>query len=274
MIHCHFDVVKQAIDIVPGSANNVNISDQMKKNITDQLSGASSDTQKNEIITSIQSVQNEVITIMAMGAFPRFLRSPQYTEWREKQNEVQTRPNQAVVSTAPAAPTSTLMERAVESIDAQERTALAGSESWLNALFSASESLPICISLATARKDRRGFPLIYVNACFEKTTGYPRSEIVGKNCKFLQNNKGLGISEPESIQRLSDALRFVSLIVTRSDVTVEYVLCRDAKPVKVVITNFKRDGTPFKNLLAMKPIYDDKGEYRYVVGVQFDVSEG
>jgi hypothetical protein len=170
--------------------------------------------------------------------------------------------------------------------------------SWLNGLFAASEALPICISLATARSDRRGFPLIHVNHVFESTTGYSRSEIIGSNCRFLQKRnvpvitpaevvsteekapseepapsdeatspavdtpvaastnegevKELTESEPESIAQLTKALA-------------------TSQPVKVCITNFKRDGTPFVNLLAMKPIYDEKGEYRYVVGVQFDI---
>lgn len=43
--------------------------------------------------------------------------------------------------------------------------------------------------------------------------------------------------------------------------------------MKVAITNFKKDGTPFMNLLALKPIFDCDGNYAFVVGIQFDIGE-
>ena len=58
----------------------------------------------------------------------------------------------------------------------------------------------------------------------------------------------------ESISRLSNALR-------------------EAQPVKVVITNFRENGKPFRNMLAMKPIFDQNGEYVFVLGAQFDVGD-
>mmetsp|Transcript_8309 Transcript_8309/g.13955 ORF Transcript_8309/g.13955 Transcript_8309/m.13955 type:complete len:286 (-) Transcript_8309:171-1028(-) len=146
--------------------------------------------------------------------------------------------------------TKSIVRKAMDGMDKQELDRLFSSGSWLASLLVAVETLPICVSIATANSNRRGFPLIYVNNYFEVTYGYTREEIIGQNCRFLQGGK----SEPESIRRLSTALR-------------------EAKPVKVSITNFRKDGMPFRNLLAMKPIFDDSGEYRYVVGIQFDVSK-
>jgi PAS domain-containing protein len=68
----------------------------------------------------------------------------------------------------------------------QEISRLLGSESWLAALVAAAEGLALSFSLATAHRDRKGFPLLYVNKYFEKLTGYPRNEVIGRNCKFLQ----------------------------------------------------------------------------------------
>lgn len=59
--------------------------------------------------------------------------------------------------------------------------------------------------------------------------------------RFLQNGPDL---EPDQIAALSKALR-------------------EAKPVKVALTNYRKDGTKFKNLLAMKPIFDSEGNYRF-----------
>jgi len=146
------------------------------------------------------------------------------------------------------------IEQALKHVDYLEIDRILHSGSWLFAFVAAVENLPICITLSTARKDRIGFPLIYVNRYFETTSGYTRSDIMGANCKFLQrNSSGLMRSESDSVDRLANALR-------------------NAERVKVAITNFKRDGTPFKNLLALKPVFDLKGEYQYVIGVQFDIS--
>jgi hypothetical protein len=38
------------------------------------------------------------------------------------------------------------------------------------------------------------------------------------------------------------------------------------------IVNYRRDGTPFMNLLLLAPMYDNKGEVRYYLGCQIDVS--
>lgn len=116
-------------------------------------------------------------------------------------------------------------------------------------LLGAVEDLPICVCLATANVNIKGFPLIYVNKAFESVTQYPRSEIIGKNCKFLQEK---GPTEAEVIQKMVHCLH-------------------NALPVKVVITNYRKNGEKFKNALGMKPVFDTKGVYRFVVGIQFDV---
>eukprot|EP01032_Pedospumella_encystans_P016948 gene16948-19314_t len=124
------------------------------------------------------------------------------------------------------------------------------SGSWLESLVTMVEDLPLCVSIATANGTNKGFPLIYVNNKFESMTGYDRSEIVNKNCRFLQSTR----TEPNQIKLMTEALRL-------------------AKPVKVAITNVRKDGTEFGNLLAMKPVFDSEGVYTYVIGVQCDISD-
>jgi hypothetical protein len=64
-----------------------------------------------------------------------------------------------------------------------------------------------------------------------------------QNCRFLQRGREPGDrAEEESIARLTEALR-------------------EAKPLKVAITNWRKDGTAFRNLLAIKPIMDQNGDY-------------
>lgn len=39
----------------------------------------------------------------------------------------------------------------------------------------------------------------------------------------------------------------------------------------VKLTNYRKNGEKFQNLLSMKPVFDADGIYRYVIGVQFEV---
>ena len=191
----------------------------------------------NQILETLLEAQNEAIKIMAMGAFPRFLLSSAFLEWREFEKNTAKSMIEAQAETSVNA-VSNVENLSIEMIMSRELDRVLVSTSWLTGLLASIESLPVCVSLAAASENMRGFPLIYVNAAFEATTGYDRSEIIGQNCRFLQIGKEPGHhAEVESVQRLTDALR-------------------NAKPVKVAITNFKKDGTPFRNLLAMKPIKD------------------
>lgn len=231
-------VASQANEIVntylePGVMAEINISDTLRDTIKSMVNGERLST-RVELLDAFNAAQNETIKMMAMGAFPRFLRSSAFIQYR------------ALNHTTDAA----VQEKMNNELDL-----LLANTSWLSQLLNCVETLPICVSLAAASKQLSGFPLIYVNACFEKTTGYPRNEIIGQNCRFLQMGKQPGhISEEESIRRLSTALR-------------------DGNPIKVAITNFRKDGTPFRNLLAMKPIFDDHGNYAFVLGIQFDISD-
>lgn len=143
-----------------------------------------------------------------------------------------------------------VMRHAMNALNKSVLDRFCSSQSWLESFTIAVDQLPICVTIANADGTRRGFPLIFVNKQFEQVMGYARYEVLGKNCKFLQ----AATAEPESVQRIAYALR-------------------NAQPIKVSITNSRKDGTPFKNLLALKPIFDNTGKFCYVVGTQFDVGQ-
>eukprot|EP01038_Epipyxis_sp_PR26KG_P009585 gene9585-12909_t len=115
---------------------------------------------------------------------------------------------------------------------------------WLVSIIETVENLPLCVSIASADINNPGFPLIYVNKQFEITTQYSRHEIIGKNCKFLQSNN----SEIDQINKMRHALA-------------------NAQPIKVAITNKKKNNSEFLNLFALKPVFD-----RVKPSVQYDLS--
>jgi sigma-B regulation protein RsbU (phosphoserine phosphatase) len=104
------------------------------------------------------------------------------------------------------------------------------------------------ITIADARIPDR--PLIYVNAGFERLTGYSRDEVIGRNCRFLQ---GAG-TEADTVTELRNAIR------AGREITVE-------------ILNYRKDGTPFWNRLAITPVEDTTGEVTHFIGIQSDVTK-
>lgn len=230
----------------PGCNTEVNVSDELRKSITEMV-GA--DAGKEDLIVAFEAAQTETVKIMALGAFPRFLMSAAFNEYRANEAALA----QSMITVSNGDPALATGNEHIQSKMSQELNKLLVGTSWLNGLLASVENLPVCVSLAAANKEMAGFPLIYVNAAFETTTGYPRCEIIGQNCRFLQIGKKPGhTAEVQSISRMTAALK-------------------EGRPVKVAITNFRKDGTPFRNLLAMKPIFDSDGGYAFVLGIQFDI---
>ena len=223
-----------------------------------------------------------LLPIVAINLFPKFILSKFYRAWRKSElkelNEIahkseklqeeilnnmeENSSTSKIISDEDIivflmdtlSSSNSCASSAFSCMEKVERHKILLSGSWLTILIAALEALPICVSLSTASKSRPGFPLIYVNKQFELTTGYSRNEIIGENCKFLQRSHETSVEvEQDKIALLSTALR-------------------ENKPVRVSLTNFKKDGTPFHNLLALKPVFDAEGEYAYVIGVQFDLS--
>lgn len=93
-------------------------------------------------------------------------------------------------------------------------------------------------------------PLAWVNPSFERLTGYPLDEVVGRNCRFLQGPN----TDRSAVRRLREALR-------------------EQRPITEVLLNYRRDGTAFWNQVSVSPVHDGDGELVNFVGVQSDVTE-
>ncbi|GHE04719.1 histidine kinase [Defluviimonas sp. 20V17] len=104
-------------------------------------------------------------------------------------------------------------------------------------------SAPFSLVLTDPWKDDN--PIVYANRAFHDTTGYPREDVIGRNCRFLQ---GPG-TDPAAVARIHRALE------REEEVTVD-------------ILNYRSDGTPFWNRLMLAPLRDSDGKVRFFSGVQ------
>jgi PAS domain S-box-containing protein len=84
---------------------------------------------------------------------------------------------------------------------------------------------------------------------FYRTTQYGRDYVIGRNCRFLQGPR----TNQQCVKRLRLALD-------------------SGQEVCETLLNYRRDGTPFFNLLMMAPLHDNKGQVRYFIGAQVDIS--
>nr|AML79618.1 putative LOV domain-containing protein [Neurachne munroi] len=97
---------------------------------------------------------------------------------------------------------------------------------------------------------RPDHPILYASAGFFNMTGYSSNEVVGRNCRFLQ---GSG-TDPAEIAKIRQALAAGSNYCGR-------------------LLNYKKDGTPFWNLLTVAPIKDEDGRVLKFIGMQVEVSK-
>lgn len=112
----------------------------------------------------------------------------------------------------------------------------------------AVESVGVGVVIADAQQPDN--PLVYANDGFQRLTGYPLNEVLGRNCRFLQGPK------------TSDATRKA----VRESLDAE-------EPVSADILNYRKNGTTFWNRLEITPVFDDDGELTHFIGFQRDITE-
>lgn len=93
-------------------------------------------------------------------------------------------------------------------------------------------------------------PIVLANDAFLKLTGYSASEVIGRNCRFLQ---GPG-TDPAHL----DALR--------------RGLANDEDHIQVELLNYRKDGSSFWNQLGISAVYDDSGKLIYYFASQIDIT--
>jgi len=105
-------------------------------------------------------------------------------------------------------------------------------------------------SIVISDPNQPDYPLVYVNPAFERTTGYAAEEVLGRNCRFLQDED----RDQPALGELRTAVR-------------------EGRHCTVVLRNYRKDGTLFWNELSIYPVHDEEGCVTSFVGVQNDITE-
>lgn len=114
-------------------------------------------------------------------------------------------------------------------------------------LFASIELSPIATVITNPHLPDN--PIVCANTAFIRLTGYPKEEILGRNCRFL----GGPDTEPERRAALATAIAL-------------------GQPVLTVLRNYRKDGTSFRNAVMIAPVRAADGSVNYFLGSQMDVS--
>lgn len=118
------------------------------------------------------------------------------------------------------------------------------------ALFVRDAALNACVNGVTIVDiTQASQPLIFVNPAFERLSGYSAEEVLGRNCRFLQGSD----DQPQERRAIREAIN-------------------EHREVRVLLRNYKKDGTLFHNELFLAPVRDTHGQVSHFVGIQNDVS--
>lgn len=93
-------------------------------------------------------------------------------------------------------------------------------------------------------------PIRYVNRTFRRLTGYPLEALVGENPRLLQGPD----TDPGAVAALREAIDIWA-------------------PVTVELTNYRADGSPFRNRVSLLPVEDETGTVSNWIGVQDAVDD-
>jgi len=93
-------------------------------------------------------------------------------------------------------------------------------------------------------------PILCANLGFQIMTGYTAENVVGRSCRFMQG--------PRSDKSAICTLRHAMQSGTRTDVR---------------LINYREDGTPFLNMLSLRPVYDCERGYRFMISISVEVSD-
>ncbi|MEX1200198.1 MAG: PAS domain S-box protein [Methylophaga sp.] len=122
----------------------------------------------------------------------------------------------------------------------QELKLLRSAVSQLNDMVIITEANPV---------EEPGPKIVFVNAAFERITGYSRVEAIGRSPRFLQG--------PKTQRHELDKIRTALL---------------SQQPVRVQLTNYHKDGSEFEIELSIVPIGMESGRVTHLVAIEREIT--
>jgi diguanylate cyclase len=110
------------------------------------------------------------------------------------------------------------------------------------------DSTDAAIAIADARLP--DMPLVFVNPAFETLTGYTLADVYGKNCRFLQGDT----RDQSNVSALREAIN-------------------KGASARVLLRNYRKDGSMFWNDLMISPMHNAAGELTHYFSVCLDASK-
>lgn len=94
------------------------------------------------------------------------------------------------------------------------------------------------------------YPVTYVNPAFERMTGYPADEMIGRSLRVLQRND----AQQPGLQEIRATVR-------------------ERGTGQAVVRNYRKDGTLFWSEVFIAPVKDDAGTVSHFVAAKYDITE-
>ncbi|ESZ98724.1 hypothetical protein SBOR_0962 [Sclerotinia borealis F-4128] len=92
-------------------------------------------------------------------------------------------------------------------------------------------------------------PIAFASDGFVSVTGYSRTDIISRNCRFLQGS----YTDRQSTKRLRASIE-------------------DCEETVELLLNYRKNGDPFWNLLHVSPLTDGNGDVKFFLGGQINCS--
>ncbi|KIE03548.1 element involved in conidiacion, partial [Metarhizium majus ARSEF 297] len=116
--------------------------------------------------------------------------------------------------------------------------------------------LDCSVALVLCNLEEPDDPIVYASDAFFDLTGYSQAEVIGKNCRFLQQPHPSSLdtskSKPKHDKHAASKMRHA---------------LQAGQEIQLQVINYRKDGCRFINRVSIIPVTLNGSGYRYAVGL-------